>query len=257
MADVIQNQYCVVIPIYNHEQFIESTLERIFPFDLPIIIVNDGSRDECVQVLNSLQERYDVVDVLHQPQNGGKGAAVIAGLKKAYADGYKYAVQIDADGQHDIEKLDELLAVSKGNPDALVTAVPVYDESVPKGRLIARYITHVWVWINTLSFAIKDSMCGYRVYPLNVTCDLLQRVKLGLRMDFDIEILVRLYWRDVIIKNLPMKVIYHDDGISHFNAVQDNILISRMHARLFFGMLIRSPKLLFRKFLPNRAKGSA
>ncbi len=250
MSELQQSQYCVVIPIYNHEKFIESTLNRIFPFKLPIIIVNDGSRDECTQILNQLQERYDSVDVLHLPQNGGKGAAVIAGLNKAYADGYKYAVQIDADGQHDIEKLNELLAVSKASPEALVTAVPVYDESVPKGRLIARYITHIWVWINTLSFNIKDSMCGYRVYPLQATCNLLQRVSLGLRMDFDIEILVRLFWDGVDIKNFPIKVIYHDDGISHFDAVQDNILISKMHARLFFGMLIRLPKLLLRKVLP-------
>ena len=254
MSDLQQNkcsrQYCVVVPIYNHEQYIESTLKRIFPFNLPIIIVNDGSRNECTQVLNKLQEQYESVNVLHLPRNGGKGAAVIAGLNKANADGYQYAVQIDADGQHDIEKLNELLAVSKGNPNVLVTAVPVYDESVPKARLIARYITHIWVWINTISFAIKDSMCGYRVYPLRATCDLLKRVSLGLRMDFDIEILVRLYWDGVDIKNLPIKVIYHDDGVSHFDAVQDNILISKMHARLFFGMLIRLPKLLLRKVLP-------
>jgi hypothetical protein len=37
---------------------------------------------------------------------------------------------------------------------------------VPKGRLYGRYATHVWIWINTLSFEIRDSMCGYRVYPL-------------------------------------------------------------------------------------------
>ena len=44
--------------------------------------------------------------------------------------------------------------------------VPLYDASVPKGRLYGRYLTHVWVWINTVSFAIRDSMCGFRVYPL-------------------------------------------------------------------------------------------
>lgn len=252
MSNLLENRYCVVIPIYNHEKYIESTLKRIFPFSLSIIIVNDGSSDACHDLLDQLQQRHEDVDVLHLPQNGGKGAAVIAGLKKAKADGYTHAVQIDADGQHDIEKLDQMVAISKTSPDALITAIPVYDETVPKGRLIARYITHVWVWINTLSFKIKDSMCGYRVYPLEATCNLLERVSLGLRMDFDTEIMVRLFWDEVDIKNVPIKVIYHNDGISHFDVVQDNILISKMHARLFFGMLVRSPKLLFRKLFPKK-----
>lgn len=252
MNQLQQPHYCVVIPIYNHEKYIESTLERIFPFTVPIIIVNDGSREECSKVLGLLQQRHESVDVLHLPQNGGKGAAMIAGLKKAKADGYTHAIQIDADGQHDIEKLDKMQAVSKASPYALITAIPVYDETVPKARLIARYITHFWVWINTLSFKIKDSMCGYRVYPLETTCNLLERVNLGLRMDFDTEIMVRLFWDEVDIKNVPIKVIYHNDGISHFDAVQDNILISKMHARLFFGMLIRLPKLLLRKLLPKK-----
>lgn len=252
MNNLQENKYCVVIPIYNHEKYIESTLKRTFLFSLPIIIVNDGSREACHDLLDLLLQRYESVDVLHLPQNGGKGAAVIAGLKKAKADGYTHAVQIDADGQHDIEKLDQMVAISKASSNALITAIPVYDETVPKGRLIARYITHIWVWINTLSFKIKDSMCGYRVYPLEVTCNLLERVSLGLRMDFDIEILVRLFWDGVDIKSVPIKVTYHDDGISHFDAVQDNILISKMHARLFFGMLIRSPKLLLRKLFSNK-----
>ncbi len=256
MNQLQQPRYCVVIPIYNHEKYIESTLIRIFPFSIPIIIVNDGSRDECSKVLDKLQKQHEIIDVLHLPQNGGKGAAVIAGLKKAKVDGYTHAIQIDADGQHDIEKLDELCTVSKSSPSALITAIPIYDDTVPKGRLIARYITHFWVWVNTLSFMIKDSMCGYRVYPLAATCNLLERVSLGLRMDFDIEILVRLLWDGVEIKSVPIKVTYHDDGISHFDAVQDNILISKMHTRLFFGMLVRLPKLLLRKLLPkNQTQG--
>ncbi len=252
MSKRLENKYCVIVPIYNHEKYIASTLDRILPFALPVIVVNDGSREACTKVLDQLQQQHKTVDVLHLPQNGGKGAAVIAGLKKAKADGYTHAIQIDADGQHDIEKLDQMQAVSKASPYALITAIPVYDETVPKTRLIARYITHFWVWINTLSFKIKDSMCGYRVYPLETTCNLLERVNLGLRMDFDTEIMVRLFWDEVDIKNVPIKVIYHNDGISHFDAVQDNILISKMHARLFFGMLIRLPKLLLRKLIPKK-----
>ena len=123
----------------------------------------------------------------------------------------------------------------------------MYDASVPKGRLYGRYITHVWVWINTLSFEIRDSMCGFRVDPLKVTVAVLDGANIGRRMDFDIEVLVRLVWRGLRLVNLPTRVTYPLDGISHFKALRDNVLISRMHARLFFGMLVRSPLLLLRK----------
>jgi hypothetical protein len=124
----------------------------------------------------------------------------------------------------------------------------VYDESVPRLRFYARYLTHIWVWINTLSFRIRDSMCGFRVYPLVPVLELAARQKIGMRMNFDTEVLVRMYWDEIDIFNLPTRVGYPADGVSHFQAWRDNVLISRMHATLFFGMLLRMPRLLARKW---------
>ena len=67
-------------------------------------------------------------------------------------------------------------------------------------------------------------------------------------MDFDIEIMVRLYWRNVDIRFLPTAVEYPEHGISHFRALEDNLRISWMHTRLVFGMLLRAPMLIGRKF---------
>lgn len=136
---------------------------------------------------------------------------------------------------------------NQGKGGAVICGYPRYDASVPKGRLYARYLTHVWVWINTLSLAIRDSMCGFRVYPLEPTLALLDRVRLGRRMDFDTEILVRLHWQEQPMVWLPTRVHYPADGVSHFRLWLDNALISAMHARLFCGMLLRAPKLLARR----------
>ena len=87
--------------------------------------------------------------------------------------------------------VNRLVAQAKAHPGHFICGCPVYDESVPKGRLYGRYATHVWVWINTLSFAVKDSMCGFRVYPLAPTVARLERTRIGRRMDFDVEIAVR------------------------------------------------------------------
>jgi len=119
---------------------------------------------------------------------------------------------------------------------------------VPRGRLYGRYATHIWVWINTLSLSIRDSMCGFRVYPLASTLALLDSERVGRRMDFDSEILVRLFWRGQPMHWLPVRVHYPLDGVSHFQLWRDNWLISAMHARLFFGMLWRAPRLLWRRW---------
>jgi hypothetical protein len=107
-------------------------------------------------------------------------------------------------------------------------------------------LTDVWVTINTLSRCIKDSMCGYRIYPVESTAALIRQSPIGRRMDFDIDIMVRLYWSGVAIIHITTAVIYDNTIASHFDLWADNIRISRMHARLFFGMLRRIPKLLVR-----------
>jgi hypothetical protein len=122
----------------------------------------------------------------------------------------------------------------------------VYDDSVPRVRLYGRYLTHVCVWMETLSLAIDDSMCGYRLYPLAETCAEIARAPLPARMDFDTEIAVRLCWRGVPVRNLPTRVIYPENGLSHFRMLRDNLRITAMHTRLLLGMLPRAPDLLWR-----------
>jgi glycosyltransferase involved in cell wall biosynthesis len=238
----------VVIPVYNHAAVIGATVRQVVAQGLPCILVDDGSEEACTQVLSNLNRALPTSVFLERlPVNQGKGAAMCHGLLQAVARGYSHALQIDADGQHNVADVPVFLAQAKAHPEAIICGCPVYDASVPTGRLIGRYATHIWVWINTLSFDIRDSMCGFRVYPLASTVALLNGVKLGQRMDFDSDIIVRLHWRGVPVVNQPTRVVYPLDGVSHFRLWQDNVLISRMHTVLFFGMLKRLPMLLWRK----------
>lgn len=238
---------CVVIPCYNHGAMIAQVLARLSAFALPVILVDDGSDDATRRELEQLAHRDGSITLLHLPQNAGKGAAVLRGLEEAARGGFSHAVQVDADGQHAIEDIPALLALAKQHPDALISGQPVYDDSIPRSRLYGRWITHVWVWIETLSLQLKDSMCGFRVYPVAPTLRLAKRVTLGRRMDFDTEVMVRLFWQGNRSYFLPTRVTYPQDGLSHFDAFKDNVRISLMHTRLFFGMLPRMPSLLFRR----------
>lgn len=249
---------CIVIPIYNHKDAIGDTLARLAVHGLPFFVVDDGSDAATQQVLAGLAAHYaGSLTLLRLPQNGGKGAAVMAGLRAARAAGYTHALQIDADGQHDADDVPHFIDAARAEPDAVILGRPVYDASVPKARLYGRYLTHVWVWIETLSLTIRDSMCGFRLYPLDVVCALIETVALPRRMDFDIAILVRLHWRGVLFRSIPTRVTYAADGVSHFDVLWDNVRISRGHVRLVAGMLLRLPILLARKVLPVRQRNTA
>ncbi|TWI13314.1 glycosyltransferase family 2 protein [Aerolutibacter ruishenii] len=237
----------VVIPVYDHEHAIGAMVDGVRAGGQDCLLVDDGSRESCATVLRELARR-EGVHLLRLDRNQGKGGAMIAGFHEAARLGATHVLQIDADGQHDPGDIPRFLAAAAAEPAAIINGAPVYDASVPRGRLYGRYLTHVWVWINTLSLAIRDSMCGFRVYPLAPVLALVRTASIGRRMDFDPEIIVRLCWEGVPVRNVPTPVRYPSDGVSHFDVWGDNVRISRMHARLFFGMLRRLPWLLARKW---------
>ncbi len=239
---------CLVVPFYNHEHAIGHTVAALKPYGLRCWLVDDGSHAAAQPVLDALAAAESGwLTLLRLSPNQGKGVAVMTGCAAAQAAGHTHAVQVDADGQHDVRDIPKLLALATAQPQALVTGVPIYDESVPRSRLYGRYVTHFWVWVHTLSFRIRDSMCGFRVYPLAESLAVWNAGGVGRRMDFDTDILVRLHWRGAAIVELPTRVTYPLDGVSHFDLLRDNLRISWMHTRLFFGMLRRLPRLLWQR----------
>ncbi|TXH94998.1 MAG: glycosyltransferase family 2 protein [Rheinheimera sp.] len=238
---------CFIVPVYNHPWTVGNTVHMLLQFNLPIIVVNDGSDAQTTAVLQLLATECPTVDLVCHEVNQGKGGAVMTGLRRANELGYSHALQVDADGQHNLADIPHLWSLAEQQPTALISGSPVYDDSIPMGRKIGRWITHFWVWVETLSFSVKDTMCGFRVYPTATSVALFDRIALGKRMDFDIEVMVRLFWEGVHPVFVPTKVIYPPGGRSHFHALRDNWLITKMHTRLFFGMLLRLPTLLRRK----------
>jgi len=238
----------VVIPVYNHERYLPTLVGKLVGIRLPVILVDDGSSASCAAVIDSIvQQHHNDVQLLRLPGNQGKGGAVLSGLHLAAEQGFTHVVQIDADGQHTVEDAPQLLDIARAHPEALVTGQPIFDESVPRHRLYLRYLTHYMVAINTLNLRLVDAMCGFRVYPVKAVLLLEQEIHVGRRMDFDIDILVRLDWAGVPVLTKRTAVRYPLDGVSHFRLWRDNARITSLHIRMFFGMLWRMPRLLLRK----------
>jgi glycosyltransferase involved in cell wall biosynthesis len=209
--------------------------------------VDDGSHAATRAELDRIEARHPWVTVEHREHNGGRGAALRSGYRRALALGFTHAVQLDADGQHESGDVPRLLEAAQKDPSALVLGRPIFDASAPRLRLFGRKLSQLGVWLETLSFAIEDPLCGFRCFPLAPTLELLAAAPLGDRMDFDPEIAVRLYWQGLPIVNVPTRVRYPEHGLSHFAPAYDSWLIARAHARLVAGMLLRIPWLLARR----------
>lgn len=235
---------CGLVPTYDNPATVRGVVTRLRAHLDDVLVVDDGSGPEARDVLEAIA-REGLARVHHRAHNGGKGAAVKTGLALARGLGFTHALQVDADGQHDLDDVPRLLDAARARPEALVLGAPVFDESAPRSRLRARQITIFWTNFEAGAGVITDPMCGFRVYPVEAALAAGAR---GDAMDFDPEVAVKMVWGGAPVVNVPTRVRYvlrAEGGVSHFRLVRDNALISWMHTRL---MLTR----IARWFIPGR-----
>jgi glycosyltransferase involved in cell wall biosynthesis len=248
---------CAVIPHYDHVEQFGGMLGKLVAEGLPLVVVDDASPESAFRQLESLlDEKAPTSLLLRHSENQGKGGAVMTGLRAAEKAGYTHALQIDADGQHDVADIPRFTALASEHPEALVCGEPVFDESISGLRYYARYITLSLSWLECLGTEIRDALCGFRLYPLAKVVPIIDRSRPGKRMAFDPEILVRCVWAGIRLHYIPVDVRYPEGGRSHFHYVRDNLEISWMHTRLIVGMLLRLP-LLLRRHLSRRREHTA
>lgn len=233
-ASGAQFRPCVVIPTYDNPDTIRRVVEEVRGYLPQVVVIDDHSAEPGRLAVEELG-RAGLANVRRQPRNSGKGGAVKAGFSFARELGYTHALQVDADGQHELDDIPRFLETAAARPDALLLGAPVFSDDVPRARLFARQLTRFWTNVETGGKVIDDPMCGFRVYPLAAV----EGLETGDWMDFDIEVAVRLVWRGIPVINLPTKVRYPEDGVSHFHLLADNLRISWMHTRLVVEKLLR------------------
>ncbi len=244
------HSHLLLIPSYNTGMKVLETVLAARQFWSPVWVVVDGSTDGSAEALQTLAENDSELKVYVLPRNGGKGSAVLHGLQKAAQAGFTHVLTMDADGQHPPEKIPEFMAISQANPQAMVLGLPVFDASAPSVRVHGRKLSNVWANVETLWQGIGDSLFGFRIYPIAPLREIMEQQRWMRGFDFDPEAAVRLCWRGIKPINIttPVKYLRADEGgVSHFNYLRDNVLITWMHIRLVFGFVIRLPMLLSRK----------
>jgi len=242
--------HLVLIPSYNPGPKVVDTVAGALAHWSPVWVIVDGSTDGSAQALQQMARSRPDLEVLVLPRNGGKGAAVLAGLRSALARGFTHALTMDSDGQHPAECIGQFMRVSADHPLSMVLGSPQFDANAPRLRVNGRKISNWWANLETLWAGIDDSLFGFRVYPIGPLAEVMDRQRWMRRFDFDVEAVVRLCWRGIQPLNLKAPVRYfspEDGGVSHFKYWRDNILLTWMHLRLVWGLLWRLPVLTLRK----------
>ena len=164
----------------------------------------------------SLQQQYDDLTVLTHAENQGKGGAVQTGLLYAHEHGFSHAIQVDADGQHSLDDIAKLIDLSNNEPNNVISGCPIYDSSVPKHRYLSRYITHFWVWVETLSLILSIQCVVLGVYPLTAVKQLMASKRLANAWTLILKYWSDFYWQGVKVTFLPTQVIYPENGVFTF-----------------------------------------
>lgn len=234
--------FCVIIPTYNNEKTLQRVIEGVLAQSKDVIVVNDGSTDGTSAILDTFSDRITRTDF---PKNKGKGKALREGFKLAVKKDFKHAITIDSDGQHFPDDIPLFIEKLKEHPTAVIMGSRnMSQEGVPSKSSFGNKFSNFWFWIET-GIKLPDTQTGFRLYPLS------KIKKLHLftnKFELEIEVIVKLAWRNVPFIALPIRVKYDaEERVSHFRPFKDFTRISFLNSYLVILALIFRPILLIRK----------
>ena len=150
----------VIIPAYNEEENIVRVVENLknnYPM-YDYIVINDGSSDSTAKICR--KNGYELVDL---PVNLGLAGAFQTGLKYAYRNGYDYAIQFDADGQHRPEFIGPMLDKIQEGYDIVIGSRFVGEKKPFTMRMLGSNLIELAIRFTT-GVNIKDPTSGMRMF---------------------------------------------------------------------------------------------
>lgn len=241
---------CVIIPTYNNETTIGEIVSGCLQWSDSVIVVNDGSTDGTMSILNPFSERG--VEIIGYKKNKGKGYALKTAFAYALSKDFKYAITIDADGQHYASDIPKFVSAIKNVPNSLVVGSRnLQADGMPSKNTFANKFSNFWFTIQTRQH-IPDTQTGFRLYPLE---------KMGCmwwltaRYEAELEMLVYAAWHNIKLLPIPIKVYYPptEERVSHFRPIVDFARISVLNMILcFLAIVYGGPRMLINKILRNQ-----
>ena len=239
--------YCAVIPTYNNARTVADIVRRTLAVCPKVIVVNDGSSDDTIQVLKPYSNE---ITLISYSRNRGKGHALRLGLEAARTAGFDYAATIDSDGQHKPEEIPQLVAAVVGENTLVVGSRNLQADGMPAGNTFANRFSNYWFRLQT-GIRLPDTQTGFRLYPLHhLPCLRL----LTARYESELELLVFSAWRGVRLVPVGISVSYPDDRVSHFRPFWDFLRISILNTILcLLAIVYGYPRMLITKLLTHNS----
>lgn len=168
----------VAVPAYNEEKLVASVIENMPSYVDRIYIVDDGSTDRTRQIVASLCQKNDKLQLVEHTKNRGVGAAIVTGYERCLDDGMDIAVVMAGDNQMDPVELPKLLApvangeagYCKGNRMASLKTM----KGMPLLRRFGNWLLKWFTRVSSGNYEVSDPQNGYSA----VSSEALQRIKL-------------------------------------------------------------------------------
>lgn len=251
---VEENEVCAVIPTYQNAKTLLKVVADVHRVVDTVFVVDDGSNDGTAALLDKATGNERPEKVLTHPKNCGKGAALKTGLTYARQQGFRYAVTVDADGQHRADDIPALLKAVEEEPDALaIGSRGLQHENMPAKSTFANRFSNFWFALQTLQ-RLPDTQSGLRVYPLRRLHGLRW---MSARYEAELTLLVFSAWAGVKLLPVPVSVYYppRDQRVTHFRPGRDFTRISVLNTLLCFLMVVYGWPRIFCRQIARGVKG--
>lgn len=251
---VEENEVCAVIPTYQNAKTLLKVVADVHRVVDTVFVVDDGSNDGTAALLDKATGSERPEKVLTHPKNCGKGAALKTGLTYARQQGFRYAVTVDADGQHRADDIPALLKAVEEEPDALaIGSRGLQHENMPAKSTFANRFSNFWFALQTLQ-RLSDTQSGLRVYPLRRLHGLRW---MSARYEAELTLLVFSAWAGVKLLPVPVSVYYppRDQRVTHFRPGRDFTRISVLNTLLCFLMVVYGWPRIFCRQIARGVKG--
>lgn len=251
---VEENEVCAVIPTYQNAKTLLKVVADVHRVVDTVFVVDDGSNDGTAALLDKTTGNERPEKVLTHPKNCGKGAALKTGLTYARQQGFRYAVTVDADGQHRADDIPALLKAVEEEPDALaIGSRGLQHENMPAKSTFANRFSNFWFALQTLQ-RLPDTQSGLRIYPLRRLHGLRW---MSARYEAELTLLVFSAWAGVKLLPVPVSVYYppRDQRVTHFRPGRDFTRISVLNTLLCFLMVVYGWPRIFCRQIARGVKG--
>lgn len=251
---VEENEVCAVIPTYQNAKTLLKVVADVHRVVDTVFVVDDGSNDGTAALLDKATGNERPEKVLTHPKNCGKGAALKTGLTYARQQGFRYAVTVDADGQHRADDIPALLKAVEEEPDALaIGSRGLQHENMPAKSTFANRFSNFWFALQTFQ-RLPDTQSGLRVYPLRRLHGLRW---MSARYEAELTLLVFSAWAGVKLLPVPVSVYYppRDQRVTHFRPGRDFTRISVLNTLLCFLMVVYGWPRIFCRQIARGVKG--